>query len=705
MKDHTIRIFGLICLAIVLVLTACTGVEGPSGPPGPQGEPGAQGLQGEQGELGPQGARGPSGTPAELVINPGPGLQAEISGVEFGANGRPLITLTFTDDNGTPLDVDSLEGYGFTIAQVVEDPETELSHLFSLLVHEVEGQPYTIAGETFEPALATAEQAYADSDGDWLSVGDGYVYTFANALTSDVDPALTTVVGLYAYKDGRSAVANDVFTFVPNGSEPSLTRDIVATEACNTCHAPLALHGGVRREVGLCATCHTSQTTDPETGNTVEFRVLIHKVHQGNLLPSVVSGEPYRIIGFRQSNHDYSLGTWPQDVRNCTTCHTDSAADSDNYKTMPQTAACISCHDDVNPITGDNHPGGGRDDSRCDNCHEPDGDEFDSAVSSSHLLPLNSQQIAGLNLEIISVTNVAPDDSPIVTFTVTDNNGNTIVPADMGYLAVTLAGPTSDFTTRVTETIFRASDDPPSADLVSGDVFSYTFEYSIPTDAFGAYAIGMEGYVMETLEDVEDPVRVAAFNPVTYMALGDGEPTPRRLVVDRELCNACHNNLAIHGGVRQNTEYCVLCHNPTASDEAVRPPEAMPPTSIDFKVLIHRIHNGEDRVQSPYIVYGFRSSAHDFTDVRFPGDLARCETCHLPNTNNMAQLSGGQPTIISQDGDVVQTLWPIQAVCTACHDSLPVVGHSELQTTTSGIETCEVCHSPGSEFDITEAHR
>lgn len=704
MKNHTIRVVGLIGLVIVLVLGACTDVEGPSGPPGPQGDPGPQGLQGEPGLPGPQGARGPAGSPAELVKNPGPGLRAEISSVGFTDDGRPMIDLTLADDDGNPLDVDALEGYGFTIAQVVEDPETELSHLLSLLVHEVEGQPYTIAGETFAPALATAEQAYADSGGDWLSVGDGYVYTFANALTLDVDPALTTVVGLYAYKDGRTAVANDVFTFVPDGSEPSLTREIVSTEACNTCHDPLALHGGVRRDVGLCATCHTSQTIDPETGNSVELRVLIHRVHDGNRLPSVISGVPYRIIGFQQSAHDYSLETWPQDVRNCTTCHTGSA-DSDNYKAMPQTAACISCHDDVNPITGDNHPGGAKDDTRCRNCHEPDGDEFDAAVSSAHLLPLNSQQIAGLNLEIISVTNAAPGESPVVTFTGTNNNGTIITPADMDYLAVTLAGPTSDYTTRVTETIFRSSDAPSPADLASGDIFSYTFAYTLPEDASGTYAIAMEGYVMETLEDLEEPVRVAAYNPVTYVALGEGEPTPRRLVVDRNLCNACHNNLALHGGIRQNTEYCVLCHNTTASDEAVRPLEAMPPTSIDFKVLIHRIHNGEDRVQSPYIVYGFQSAEHDYTNVQFPGDLARCSTCHLPGTNTMAQVFDGQPTLVSQAGEVVQTLWPIQAVCTACHDSLPVAGHAELQTTAVGIETCEVCHGPGSEFDISNAHR
>jgi OmcA/MtrC family decaheme c-type cytochrome len=372
---------------------------------------------------------------------------------------------------------------------------------------------------------------------------------------------------------------------------------------------------------------------------------------------------------------------------------------------MPQAAACSSCHDDVNPVTGENHPGGGRDDSRCDNCHQPDGDEFDSAVSSAHLLPINSQQVMGLNLEIIDVSKASPGESPVVTFTGKDNFGNTISPFGMDYLGVTVAGPTSDYITRVTETIFRSSNETPPAIAISGDVFSYTLNYEIPVDASGTIAIGLEGYVMETLEDLEDPVRVAAFNPVAYVALDGGEAMPRRQVVDRELCNTCHSALALHGGIRQNTEYCVLCHNPTATDEAVRPAEVMPPEPIDFRVLIHQIHRGNERDQKPYIVYGFQGSIHDFTEVGFPGDLARCETCHLPGTYDMAQTAGSQPTVITQAGEMVETIWPIQAVCTACHDSTAAAGHAELQTTTSGIETCEVCHGPGSEFDITDDHR
>jgi OmcA/MtrC family decaheme c-type cytochrome len=630
-----------------------------------------------------------------------------ITGVEFGADGKPVVTLTLTDAQGRPLPVEALEGYGFTIAQIVVDETTELSQYLNLLVHEVEGQPYITGDTTQDPVLAKATQALADNGGEWTDQGDGvFSYIFANALTSEVNPDLTTSMGVYVYRDGRATVANDVFTFVPAGGEPSVTREVVTTEACNTCHDPLAFHGGVRRQVGLCVTCHTDQTVDPETGNVVDFRVMIHKLHRGEFLPSVLGGQPYQIIGYRQSSHDYTEVAWPQDVRNCTTCHT-GGADSDNYKTKPQIAACTSCHDNVNLETGENHPGNRpRSDGKCDGCHKPDGEEFDESVTGSMIIPEESAQLKGVNFEIVSVAGVAPGQSPVATFKITDNTGQTIAPADMDYLALTLAGPTSDYVNRVTETIFRASaETPPAVEDAGDDVSRYTFEYIIPADASGTYAVGIEGYIMETIEGVEEPVRSAGFNPVTYVTLAGSEPEPRRRVVDRELCNACHKNLALHGGIRQNTEYCVMCHNTNASDEEVRPEEELPPTSIHFKVLIHQIHRGEERSQKPYIVYGFQGSVHDFTELRFPGNLADCETCHLPGTYELPLADSVQPTIVTQVDEVVSTTLPIRAACTACHDSTAVAGHVELETTVTGLEACEVCHGPGSEFDVATVHR
>ena len=701
----------LLCLVVLVLLLAACGqqapvaTEGPEGPAGPAGPSGPEGAQGPEGPAGPAGPAGPQGPAGIAFIEAGPGLNAEITGVEFAADGKPQVTVTLSDGAGRQLEAEALEGYGFTIAQIVEDEETGISRYQNLLIQDVEGQPYTVDGVEQQPAMSSATQAYADSEGQWEKQDDGtYVYTFANDLSAEVDPDLTTTVGLYAYKDGRASVANDVFTFVPAGGTPALTREVVSTEACNGCHNPLALHGGTRRETGLCVTCHTDQTIDPETGNTVNFRVMIHRIHNGADLPSVQAGEPYRIIGYRQGVHDYSASEWPQDVRNCETCHT-GGANSENFKTAPQTAACTACHDDVDLVSGDNHAGGRKDDSTCSTCHEPDGSEFDASVTGAHVIPTRSEQVQGVNFELVGVE-AAPGEPVSVTFKVTNNAGDVIAPADMDYLAVTLAGPTSDFVTRITETIFRApSDTPPAVEDAGDGAFTYVMQYVVPAEEAGAsYALGLEGYVMESNDALEEPVRIAGFNPVTYFTIGEGTATPRRLVVDRENCNACHNQLALHGTIRQNTEYCVLCHNPMATDEAQRPEDAEgPPTSINFRVLIHRLHRGAEATQ-PLQVYGFGNRLVDFSQVEFPGNLADCQTCHLPGTYGLPLPDGVQPTTVTQNGQVVSSTLPTRSVCTACHDNTAVAGHAELQTTESGTETCQVCHGAGREFDVLEVH-
>lgn len=687
-------------IAGVLLLVACAG---PAGPQGSAGVPGPAGPQGPVGPVGPQGPIGPAGPAGQTMLAPGPGLHAEILQVDLAAV-KPTVTVKFTDDSGRPVKPADLEGFGFTLAQILYDEETELSRYQSLLIRQVEGQPYVVDGETVSPVMAEASQAYADSTGEWVEGPEGsFIYTFANELSADPDPTLTTSVGLYAYKDARASVANQVYTFVPAGGEPDLTRAVVSTEACNGCHNPLALHGGVRRDVALCVTCHTDQTTDPETGNTVDFRVMIHKIHAGESLPSVEAGTPYRIIGFRQSDNDYSAVAWPQDTRHCTTCHV-GGTDSDNYKTKPQTSACTACHDSTNLVTGDNHEGGRKVDRQCDSCHEPEGDDFDAAVVSAHVIPSESQQIAGFNMEIVSVTDASPGKSPAITFKLTDAAGNVINPADVAYLAVTVAGPTQDYTERLTETIFRApSDTPPPVEAADNGAYSYQLQYKFADDAAATFAFGLEGYVNQTLPDLTDPVRVAGFNPVVYVALDGGAAAPRRQVVDRELCNSCHKELALHGGIRQNTEYCVLCHNPLATDEEVRPAEAMPPTSINFRVLIHRIHRGEESAQ-PLVVYGFRGSVNDYSELGFPGNLAACTTCHVAGSYDLPLPPGLSPTTITQAGEIVSATPPERSVCTACHDTTAAGGHAELQTTPSGIETCEVCHGTGREFDVTTVH-
>lgn len=706
MSKKWVIVTALFVFSILFVFAACTsasptkvlsaqtgpvGPQGPAGPQGPKGDPGPAGKDGEPGK--------------DFVPLPGTGLQAKISKVDLPADGKPVVTLTITDGSGVPLSFKAVETYGFTIAQVVEDEKTGLSSYQNKLVHDVEGKPYKLNGETKQPALPKASQAYADSGGTWSEQPDGTAtYIFKNALSSPIDPNLTTVVGVYVSKDNRAYVSNDVYTFLPSGGSPKTTREVVATDTCQTCHNPLQAHGGLRRDTRLCVTCHTDQTIDPESGNTLDFKVLIHDLHTGSGLPSVQAGTPYMIVGHSQSVADYSAFTWPQDVRNCTTCHA-GAAQSDNYKNKPGTAACTSCHDTTNVVTGENHPGGKQTDAKCASCHTPDGDQFGVSITGAHTLPLASKKNPGLQLEIIRVEGAAPGKSPAVTFKATNKAGEQVDANTLNYVAFTLAGPTSDYTNRWTEPALNTGAKIASSLLKNGDgSFTYQFKAAIPKDAKGTYAVGMEAYAMMPLVDGKDPVRVAAFNPVVYVAVDSGEPAPRRQVVDVKNCNTCHNHLALHGGIRQNTEYCVLCHNPLASDTANRPADSGPASSINFPVLIHSLHTGAE-ASNPLVVYGRSGKPTSFADVEFPGDRSACQTCHLPGTYSLPLSKNIHATTIVNNGNVVSTTLPTRAICTSCHDDTATNGHVDLNTTSSGIETCAVCHGQNREFDVTKVHK
>ena len=711
LRFRFLMVTGLALFSLTLIVAACSSdaeVAGPAGPTGPEGP------AGPAGPVGPAGARGPAGQasivdPQQITFLPAPGMgiSSDIVDVIIDDDGWVVVTFTLTDDQGLALMLEQVESVQFAIARIAVDPETNLSEYVNYFTSAREGAEYNFQGEIVQPTLVSADlPTFEGGEGSFEMVDVGvYQYAFGDNLGPDYDPTLTHVVGGEIIRGPRTVAANPLFEFVPAGGEPTITRNIAGTESCNSCHNPLSAHGGSRTEVGLCSLCHTPQGVDPETGNSIDMKVLIHKIHQGTDLPSVAEGNPYYLVGFRQSVHDYSQVVWPQDTRNCTNCHAvEAAVDADNYKNAPNIAACESCHDNVNLITGENHSGGRRADDTCTNCHDPEDEEFDASVVGSHLIPINSTQIAGVNLEIVDVVNVMASSSPTITFRITNNAGEVIAPADMDYVAVTIAGPTTDYTSQVTETIHRlpAESPPDVVDLGDGS-FAYQMAFVLPEDASGSYAFALEGYVMEELQDLDDPVRVAGFNPVQYIGLDGAEGLPRRSVIDQQLCNACHDNLTFHGTIRQNTEYCVLCHNPLASDERRRPEEALPPVSVSLGLLVHQIHNGSN-ASNPLQVYGFGERLHDYSNVVFPGDLAQCESCHLAGTYGLPLAAGLQPITVTQAGNPVSMTLPTTALCGACHDTPAVVGHADLQTTVGGVETCEVCHGVGSDQDVFAVH-
>jgi OmcA/MtrC family decaheme c-type cytochrome len=642
-----------------------------------------------------------------------PGLKITVNSITINDGLHPVVDINYTDDMGQPLD---------RKGQITAGP---LSINMILAWWDAGERQYTsyttrqrTSASTSPNPGVTVTQAAADAPksstapngGTWNDIDLGHsIYTFGTALPAGYDKTITTTLGIYATRNmagiqDKNYYSNVEQDFVPNGAPVTEVWDEIANSACNTCHNPLAAHGGPRRDVKLCVLCHSPQTVNPDTGNTVDFKVMVHKIHMSENLPSVKDGIPYQFIG-RGSTTDFSDIAFPQDIRNCATCHAAPATQASTWYTYPAREPCGACHDNVNWTTGENHAGGPQlNDNLCATCHLPVGSrEWDASVQGAHTVPYNSTQLKGIVSTIVSVANTAPGQNPTIQFQLKQNDGTPIAPAYFGtgrILAVLMGGPTTDYA--VNPNAFRENANGATFD---GTTATYTFTHAIPQDATGTWAFSLEARQVVTLDPHptdELTYEEATFNPVYYAAVTDTEPQPRRLVVDLDNCNKCHNKLMLHGNLRQNTQMCVICHNPNESDAARRPADQTPPESVDMKRMIHRIHTGVELAQD-YTIYGFLGSVNNFNNVRYPGDRRDCLQCHATDTQQVLEdpPAGLLPTLTLRD-------WytPMQhyaAACLGCHDTKPAAAHAFQMTAPFG-EACFVCHGAGTGFAVDKVH-
>jgi OmcA/MtrC family decaheme c-type cytochrome len=663
-----------------------------------------------------------------------PGLQFEIQQASVAADGTVQYRFTLTDAAGQPLDRLGIVTPGAisvrSVAAVIPRNQPNGQTLYTA---------YTTRAQTSSITNMTEVQASFDAGGVFEKVGEGeYTYTFATKAPSGFDAGATHTIAAWAARDltefelGEND-ASVTFDFVPDGSEVTTTRNIVSDQACNACHGNLGLHDE-RRTVSLCITCHQPQSTDPDTGNTVDMTTMIHKIHRGADLPSVQAGTPYQIIGFGGSVHDYSTVHYPADVRNCETCHTgvegsDSTAAAltprsatatgrhsrqraalgaspeqvslpTNYLTKPSRRACGSCHDDVNFATGENHAGLPQiSDNQCSNCHIPEGElEFDLSIKGAHTTDRFSKELAGTNFEILGVDNSAPGQNPTVRFSITNDAGQMVAPADMLRLALVMGGSTNgDVSEFVSENATTAT--------AAGGAFAHTFASPIPEHATGTWAVGIEGYQSGTIlagtQQERTGIRDAGENKVFYFPVTDTQAVPRRKVVATEKCNTCHYALDLHGSNRNDVEQCVLCHMPNETDAEVRPEDQFPAESINFKQMIHKIHTGEE-LQIPFTVYGFRSSVHNYNEVRYPNDRRNCAACHIDGTEQLP-LADNLLSAVSPR-DYIDPMPPATGACLTCHTGLSAAAHADLSISETLGESCAVCHGQGKEFSVDRSH-
>ena len=116
--------------------------------------------------------------------------------------------------------------------------------------------------------------------------------------------------------------------------------------------------------------------------------------------------------------------------------------------------------------------------------------------------------------------------------------------------------------------------------------------------------------------------------------------------------------------------------------------------------MIHKIHRGQE-LENGYVVYGYRSSLHDFSHVEYPGDLRNCDACHVENSQQLPLPDDVLPTVTPWD------LWsptlPEAASCLSCHDSDAAASHAAVNTSIFG-ETCSTCHGEGKSASVDKVH-
>jgi OmcA/MtrC family decaheme c-type cytochrome len=584
----------------------------------------------------------------------------------------------------------------------------------------------------------------AEDEGDWLY---DYSVDFSMAMDSTQTHRACLQLSFAASVDNicidfvpaEVVSANDGTTGTSLSTDFYTTnnaRKIVTEKTCNTCHSKLAIHGGGRTQTDYCVTCHNPGSTDANSGNSIDFKQLVHKIHFGQHLPSLIDdGKPYIIWGFRNSNHDFSGTTYPQEVINCNRCHAGEediefnqaqkipapsamlTDDGYNWVINPTKMACQSCHEKLfaeNKKLNGNIPTTNHteftDEKQCAGCHrdrgaaepgslQPNQAHRDSVIENALTLAMN----------IIEVTNTGPNESPIIKFSVTRDGEALDIKAFNGKVIIGVAWDAAadydnDGLSGFDALNIEIKDTIDKSTALGNNIFQLdlsTIGLSGKKIALGQDTIAVIMIGHEVVETSPDEIVSPMKSQVAFYASEGSIATPRREVVDTEKCNSCHNRLAnvdgghqgFHAAPGDNVQVCIACHGSNLGFFG---------ETADFRYLIHAVHASE-----------FRENEYrpKIDDVLFPGDLADCQTCHKANTHQLP-LAFNTPITTGTSGLFTS---PTATVCSSCHDSDIAKAHMESaggaqfsvdkQLIIDNPETCSVCHGPGKTADVDVVHK
>ena len=542
--------------------------------------------------------------------------------------------------------------------------------------------PSPTVGPGGKPVLASAKQATTDAKQTDPALAasqlvfnpDGYyTYTFRTDIK---DPARTTGVVFEPNRTHRVAIqlsytnaagatirVNPYFDFTvdANGNavpvtDPGKTRKMTDVTSCNSCHEHLALHGGGRVDTQFCVMCHNPSTTDANSGNVLNLATMVHKIHSGKLLRSNLDkgGEIYEIWGFSNTKFDFSEVGFPQDLRNCTKCHSGAnpaTPQGDNWKSKPSKEACLTCHANnagsawevshkvfAGTLVGAGSAAKQLTNAQCADCHR-----VGSAIAPERVhWNQNEENAAKYKMNIESAVYDATARAVTVRYSLTDpTNGDArynLATADCtgSGATFTCSNNTRFGNLRLYLAFQSLVGQPTSVTEWTGgnaaNVFAYRgtndgtnrYTIQIPVPANTATAVAAGSARVVTIGQIKEPklqvkwatdprpevVPRELVNTVVQHTFKDfaisGPVIPRREIVSNEKCNVCHGALgttsgsntlanAFHGGARNTVEACVMCHDVNRMSSTIMTNGLALNESYQFKRMIHGIHGNSKR--------------------------------------------------------------------------------------------------------------
>jgi OmcA/MtrC family decaheme c-type cytochrome len=717
MKQSHLRrgVCALFCAVMIvgaLLLIGCSNGGGSAGAEGPAGPSGSTGPTGPAGGVTATAETcevcHTAGKIADIAMfHPDPtGLDVTISSITLTNTvgvGIPVVSFHAETSDGLPVTNLTFDDVRFFIADLVPAGtvthyENTLTGLFtwdSSYFERWASESSSTAGASFDTTNAAAGNYtyhFATGFADASTAAPDYNQNHTQRLAIIVSGQNDPVTGL--------AITNNTVGFLdfvtPTLGGPVTTsvsqRLFVTADACKKCHSPLfqqAHHADVYLDTRTCVICHSPLGVYGTGGrpdmvaDDAYLPVLIHQIHDS-------------IVG---PKFDWSDVTFPQDVRNCVLCHTNSnlnlgtGNEIDHWKTNPTAEVCVSCHTDVNPITGDNHQGGAQPNSACTVCHK------DSGQSTISLVPIPAAHdttpreagtdgywdVDGYKPENIPEFNVmltitdpangsyyVAGEEPEVRVTLTDHA--TSVPVlsavyttkqDLAGVAggglnvaslyvygprakavpVLASGSAADPPTQE-HLLFKNSSDPQVTTNSSG--FGYQL-LAIPADMkAGTYMVRVRIGDYGRVNDNNYRIESTAFRNIQI-----GTATAEDKVAGNN-CMDCHGTgtAPFHDSrhaVVFDTDQCLACHDQSGN------------FAIPLADRVHAVHSANPSGDIYNIEAGSISSDRDWSDVTYPQDLAQVDQNGNPLYNDPRCVG-----CHSSGDDTYKTL-PYMMPCVGCH--------------------------------------